>query len=177
MTRPLAEAYAKALFEIASAEDAIVAAHAEVVCVRELIAQNPELRALLRDRTILSEGKRNALVELLGDRIHPLVTGWISLLAAQGRAPILEQAMEAFLELSASGPEEVVGDVESALPLTEDEVRRLEEALSEHFHKRVRLASHVVPELIGGVRVRVGSRVIDGSLKRQLQQIYERLVS
>ena len=172
-----ARAYARALYEMAVAENAVVAVYGDMLRVRDLLRTTPDLAAFLKQRDVRSDGKRQALAEIFEGRLHPLVLDWLTTLAGQGRAAAASEAVDAFLELagSASG-REVVGEVVTAFPLLDEERERLETTLSETLDTRVRLAVQVDPAVLGGVRVRVGSRVIDGTLRRRLEQLREQLL-
>lgn len=174
---PVPRAYARALHEMAAAEEAVVAVYGDMLRVRELLNTTPDLAAFLKQRDVRSEGKRQALMELFDGRLHPLVLDWLGTLAGQGRANLVAEAVDAYLELAgtASG-RQIVGEAVTAFPLSDEERERLETTLSAVLDQNVRLAVRVDPSLLGGVRVRVGSRVVDGTARRRLEQIRTQLV-
>jgi ATP synthase F1 delta subunit len=171
-----ARAYARALHTMAAAEEAVVAVYGEMVRVREMLRTTPELAAFLREREVRSEGKRQALLEIFEGRLHPLVLDWLTTLAGQGRAGVVAEAVGAYLDLAgkASG-RSIIGEAVAAFPLSDEESARLETALSELLDQQVQLAVRVDPSVMGGVRIRVGSRVIDGTARHRLEQIREQL--
>jgi len=173
----VAQAYARALLEMAAAEDAAPAVYAEMQRLRGLFKAHPDLAAFLKQRDLRLEGKRQALTELLEGRVHPLVLDWLCALVGQGRGNLAANAVDACLDLAGSpAGRQVVGEAVTAFPLSDEQREALETALSDSLKRPVRLSVRVDPSVLGGVRVRVGSRVIDGTARRRLERMREHLV-
>jgi len=92
------------------------------------------------------------------------------------RYDILPEVPECYKELVDSHRGIVSVQVRSAVPLTEEEKERLSEVLARSLRKQVRLETNVDPSLIGGVMLRIGDRLLDGSVKGQLNLLRQRLI-
>lgn len=173
----IVQAYARALLEIAAAEDAVSEVCGDLERLRGLLETHPDLASFLRERALRPEGKRRALTELLEGRVHALVLDWLCALVGQGRGALAADAVDACLETAARpGGRQVVGEAVTAFPLSDGQREALEAALSDSLDRPVRLSVRVDPSVLGGVRLRVGSRVIDGTARRRLERLREQLI-
>lgn len=168
---PINTHYAQALLALATAENAVDRVQADLQRLRELLQANPQLLWFLKDPTIRPEGKRQALAELFGGRVHGLVLHMLLILADQERGNRLMAILDEFDAQAAAARAVVTGTVSSALPLDEATLERLAAELSRLTGKRVQLVAKVEPGLLGGVVIQVGERIIDASLRRKLEQI------
>jgi len=92
-----------------------------------------------------------------------------------GRGRQLPKIIDRLVERAAAAKESVVGEVRSAVPLTDDQKTRLAAALSKATGKRVEVKVIVDPAVIGGLLVRVGDQVFDGTVRRRLQMAKEQI--
>lgn len=140
-----------------------------------ILAVEPALRAALTDRLLPAERKLELLHRLLDGKVAD-VTFWLierAVLAPRGRT--LERVLREFTELAASRRERLLARVTTAVPLSDDEQERLAEALRRGIGRDVRLQVVVDPSLVGGLTVRIGDELIDGSVTRQLTEARRRL--
>jgi F-type H+-transporting ATPase subunit delta len=172
---PINTGYARALFEMAQAEGVVSRIEEELFRLRELLKKNPELLQFLRDPNITREAKRKALADLFEGRIHALTLNVFFALADQDRINRVLNVIEEFSAISSSARETVTGEVATALSLDDAILQRLAAELSRMTGKNVQLFQYVDPTLLGGVVVKIGEQIIDGSLRRRLDQIQEKL--
>ena len=168
-------AYAAALFEVARAEGNLEYVEAELFQVARLIESSDELRSKLTDQMIPVELRQGIVEELLEGRTHPVTKALVSFVVGAGRARDLPAIIDSMVERSATSREEVVAEVRSAIPLDDDQRRRLTEALRSRTGQNVSVKVIVDPSVLGGLHVAIGDSVIDGTVRTRLEQLRESL--
>lgn len=169
MTASVAGRYALALFDLAKEQNVIPAVEAELAKFDALLEESADLRSLVRSPVIstVDQGKALAvLAEKAG--ITGLAINFILLAARNRRLFVLPQMIADFRKLAAKARGEVTAEVTSAHPLDEAQTQALKDALSATAGGNVVLAAKVDPSIIGGLIVKMGSRMIDSSLKTKL---------
>jgi F-type H+-transporting ATPase subunit delta len=172
---PINTGYARALFEMAQAEGAVARIEEELYRLRELLKKNPALLEFLKDPNIKREGKRQALAELFENRVHPLTLNTLVILSDQDRVNRLPNIIGQFSTIAAESRQKVTGEITTAVPLDDATVQRLASELSRVTGKNVQLFQKIDPSILGGAILKVGEQIIDGSLRRKLNQIQEQL--
>jgi F-type H+-transporting ATPase subunit delta len=171
-TAGLAARYAAALFELADEAKQLDAVAGDLRTVKALIAESPELRRLVRSPVLsrADQGRAFAVV-LQRAGIGELVRRFIGLVAENRRLFALLDMIEAYLAELARRRGEVTATVTSATPLSEAQAAALADALRRAMGGKVAVTVKTDPGLIGGLVVKVGSRMIDSSLKSKLQRL------
>jgi F-type H+-transporting ATPase subunit delta len=172
---PINSGYARALFEMAEAEGVVSRVEEELYRLRELLKKNPDLLEFLKDPNVKHEGKRKALADLFQGRAHPLVLNTLITLSDQDRAGRVLPIIEEFSACAAAATQKVSGEVTTAIRLDDATLNRLAAELSRVTGKSVQLFQKLDPSILGGAIIKVGEQIIDGSLRRKLDQIRERL--
>jgi F-type H+-transporting ATPase subunit delta len=172
---PINAGYARALLEIAQAETVIQRIEEELFRLRELLKSNPGLLEFLKDPNVTREGKRQALAELFQGRVHSLVLNALITVSDTDRTNRLPAIIEEFIALAAASRQKVSGEIITAINLDDATLARLSAELSRITNKSVQLFQKVDPAILGGAIIQVGEQVIDGSLRRKLNQIRENL--
>jgi len=169
----LAGRYATALFELAVEAKAVDAVAADLEALKALLAESADLQRLVRS-PVLSRAEQTKAVLAVLDRAgaHDLTRRFVGLLAERRRLFILAPAIDAFAKLLAAHRGEVRAEVASAVELSGEQVGRIEALLRKLVGGRVVLDAEVDESLIGGLVVRVGSRMVDASLKTKLQRLH-----
>jgi F-type H+-transporting ATPase subunit delta len=169
------DGYAQGIFEIAQAEGSLEKIEDELFQFSQLFQGNEQLREKLTDQSLPVE-KRQAIVEdLLGQKASPLTVNLISFLVGTGRARQLPEIVASLVERAAAQRQREVAEVRSAIMLDEEQQRRLVEALEKATGKKIELKVIQDPSVLGGVLARVGDTVIDGTVRRRLDQLRETL--
>lgn len=168
--------YAKALHELASEAGAVDAVTAGLADLTESINSDEQIGRMLASPRLARERKRGLLLALLGVGSHDLVRRTVLLLADKGRAGAVTELAAVFETVAMEAAGRVVARVESAAPLDDELRSRLLRELEALTGKTVTLDETVVQSLLGGFRVVLGSRMIDGSLKRRLERMNETLL-
>ncbi len=136
--------------------------------------QKGNLVARLEDPTVSAEEKVYTLAPVLSD-LTPQVGAFVRELAANGELNKLESIVQEFEGLVVRGNQPRLARVRSAVALTTEERQQLEQNLARRFGGTLEVEYEIDPELIGGVTVRVGDEVIDGSLAGKLSALREHL--
>jgi F-type H+-transporting ATPase subunit delta len=134
-----------------------------------------ELRAALSDRVAGGEAKAGLLHTLLGGRANPVTERLVTRLVTAPRGRSLENGIESLSKLAAARRDRMVAEVVSATPLSDQQKERLGAALAKIYGRRVHLNLDVDPAVLGGVRVRVGDEVINGSIADRLDEAARRM--
>jgi F-type H+-transporting ATPase subunit delta len=164
--------YAQALFELAEQGGALQAVEADLKGLKALAAESPDLRRLLSSPTFTNEDKGNGLAAVAERaEVHPLTKKFLGLLAANARASALPAVITAFERLAAAHRGAVAAEVTSALPLNKTQLKAIAKALTQALGKDPELTARVDPSILGGLKVRVGSRLFDASLKSRLDSL------
>ena len=165
----IARPYASALFDLARSENQLASVETSLSDVSRLIGESADFARFLRSPVITSDEKVGALDAVLAKSVtNPLVANFLKLIARNGRLFALDAIIVGFRELAAAARGEVTADVTSAAPLSSEQARALSETLKGKLGKTVTLNQFVDPSLIGGLQVKVGSQMIDSSLKTKL---------
>jgi len=165
----IARPYASALYDLAQSENSLEAAESGLVSIQKLIAESPDFSRFLRSPVIGTEEKTQ-VVEAILRKAHTngLIANFMRLVARNGRLFALPVMIAAFRDLAARSRDEVLAEVTSAAPLNKTQLDSLAATLKQKIGKTVTLQEHVDPSLIGGLVVKVGSQMIDSSLKTKL---------
>jgi F-type H+-transporting ATPase subunit delta len=166
-------AYADALILIAEAEGHVERIEEELFRVARAFEGSDELRTTLSDPIIPVDRRLGIVEDLLGAKASPLTTAMVSFVVAAGRARDLPAVADAFVARAAERRAEEVAEVRSAVPLDEDQQRRLADALGKATGKRVTVKVIIDPTVLGGLVAKVGDTVIDGSVRHRLDQLKE----
>ena len=172
----IVKGYAEALFQVAKSEGLLETVEDEFYALREALQGNAELREFLSNLRVASEGKKKALVEILGKGLSPITLNHLNLIIDQGRERKLAAIVEKFASLAAAAREKVTAEVITSIPLSEKMAEKLSRTLTKMTKKQVFLKPRVDPSILGGAIVRVENKVIDGSLRHQLGQMRRAMV-
>lgn len=169
-----AEAYAEAIVEIARGEDAVDAVDDELLRLARAVSENTELHELLTNKHHPVSRRLEALDELL-QAAHPATRSAVALLVSSGRVRDLDRIAHLVAERAAAERQRELAEVYVATPLDQQRRDRLRQALEQVTGKELELKVFVDPNVVGGVRAKIGDEVIDGSVARRLQEIKARL--
>lgn len=165
----IARPYASALFDLAREENQLASVETALSDVSRLMGESEDFSRLLRSPAIRAEDKAKALETILArSSTNALVANVLRLVARNGRLFALEEIIKRFRELAAAERGEVTAEVTSASALSSAQAEALRSTLSARVGKAVSLDQRVDPSLIGGLQVKVGSQLIDSSLKTKL---------
>jgi F-type H+-transporting ATPase subunit delta len=164
--------YANAVFELAQEQNAVDRVAADFATLKRLIETTPELAMLVRSPLLTAEDQAKALKPVLAKiEASTLTTNFLLLLAAKRRLRALDSIIASYTHLLAKLKGEVEAEVTSARPLSETETGELKAILKTRLGREPRLHTRVDAALLGGLVVKVGSRMIDSSIATKLAGI------
>jgi F-type H+-transporting ATPase subunit delta len=174
----LAERYAAALFDIADERRALDEIAADLRQLRAMLAESAELARVMRSpivpRAVQGQAVA-ALAETAG--LSRLVRDFLAVVARNRRLFAVPAMIEAYLARLAQRRGEITAEVTAAQPLSEAQLAALSEQLRRSAGRRVAVDFRVDPGLIGGIVVKLGSRLVDASLKGRLQRLQSAMKS
>jgi F-type H+-transporting ATPase subunit delta len=168
----LAGRYALALFGLARDEKQLEAVGGSLATLRRALAESDDLRALTSSPLIGRGDKVKAIgpaAEAMG--LDPLTRNFLGVLARNGRLGQVDAVIRAFNLLAASHRGEITAEVTSAHPLDDDQVDAIRQNLRTRMGRDIAVDLSVDPAILGGLVVKIGSQMIDGSIRTKLNTL------
>ncbi len=171
-TSGVAGRYATALFELAADKGAIDSTANDLSGIQALIDESGDLRRLIRS-PLFSRDQQQAAMDAVLERagISQLVRNFVAVVSQNRRLFALEGMIKAYRDLVARHRGEITAEVVTATPLSDSQRAAVEQALKQAIGANVTINTAVDAGLIGGMIVRVGSRMVDSSLRTKLQRL------
>jgi F-type H+-transporting ATPase subunit delta len=166
------ERYAQALFELAKSQGDAGAVEADLKSLKAMRAESADLRTLIGSAVIDAETKGRCLAAIAeAAQFAPTTRKFLGLVAANRRASAIPGMITAFERIAADDRGAISAQVTTALPLTDAQTTALAAALRLALGKDPEIDTKVDPAILGGLKVRVGSRLYDASLKSRLDSL------
>jgi F-type H+-transporting ATPase subunit delta len=164
--------YAQALFELADEAKMVAVAEDDLRSLKAMSAESVDLRRLIASPAFSAEDKGKALLAVAGKaHLNPMTKNFLGVLAANNRISALPDVIRAFELLAAGRRGAVAAEVTSAIKLTAAQEKTIAAELKKAFGKDPEITTTVDPAILGGLKVKVGSRLFDASLKSRLDQL------
>jgi F-type H+-transporting ATPase subunit delta len=164
--------YAAAMFDLAKDQKQLDQVSADLESFQRMLDGSEELRRLVRSPVISAEDQARALGAVLEKaQVGGLTANFFKLIARNRRLFAAGDMIKGFRALLARERGEVSADVTSAHPLSADQMQTLSDSLKAQVGKNVKIATRVDPNLLGGLIVKVGSKMIDSSLRTKLDNL------
>jgi F-type H+-transporting ATPase subunit delta len=168
----MAGRYATALFELAAESNAIDAVQADLKAFNALLNDSPDLTRLVRSPAFSAEEQARALGAVLGKAgVTGLAANFLKVIATNRRLFAVRDMIRGFNALVAKHKGEVTAQVTVAEPLSDARLTEIKDALKAVTSKDVQVDVTVDPAIIGGLVVKLGSRMVDSSLRTKLNAI------
>jgi F-type H+-transporting ATPase subunit delta len=143
-----------------------------------LLEGSEDLRQFLGNPLVKPDAKKAVIQQIAGEEMSPLMHSFLKLLVDKGRIVFLEGIGKQYLARLRELNQTVLAEVTSAVPLSEAQQQTVREKVQDLSSARqVEIETKIDPDLIGGVIIKVGSQVIDASLRGQLRRLGIRLNS
>lgn len=168
----LAERYAAALFDLADERRTLDEVASDLRQLRSMLAASVDLSRLVKS-PVLTRGEQGKAVSTLAERagFSPLVRDFLAIVAKNRRLFAIPAMIEAYLAKLAERRGEITAEVIAAQSLSEDQLSLLSDQLRRSVGRRVSVDTTVDAGLIGGMIVKVGSRMVDGSIRSKLKRL------
>ena len=172
----VARRYAAALFGIAVRDDILDAVAQDLTLISRFVAEIPYLRAVLLQPLVSDERKNKVLGDAFGDRVTATSLNFLKLLVRKRREDLIDECVREFRALLAERSNSADAIAYSAVPLSPAQAERLTQSLQAMTGKTVHLTAELDPTMLGGVIVRLGDTIIDGSVRGRLQRLEQQLL-
>jgi F-type H+-transporting ATPase subunit delta len=172
MTSGVAGRYASALFDLAREQNELDKVDQDLSKVQAMLDQSGDLKRLVNSPAFAAEDQQRALKAVMDwASVGATTSNFLSVVARNRRLFAAEDMIKGFRQQLALHRGEMAAEVQSAMPLTDEQLAALKETLKSSFGKDVRLNTKVDPSLLGGLVVKVGSRMFDSSLRTKLMNL------
>jgi F-type H+-transporting ATPase subunit delta len=166
----IAAVYARALFEAALEQDKLDTVREQLAEFADAVDSQRELQVFLFSPYFSTEEKREGLERAVVDA-EPLFVNFLGLLSEKHRLPAVFRIRRVFDDLWQDHNRLLPVEITSAVELDEAIVGQIGDAISEQTDRKVELTARVEPDILGGIMVRVGNMVLDGSIRNRLEQL------
>jgi F-type H+-transporting ATPase subunit delta len=168
----LAGRYATALFGLARDENQIESVSTSLEAVKATLAESDDLKMLTSSPLIARTDAAKAVAAISPKmKLDPITEKFLGVLAKNGRLSQLDAVIRAFSRLAAGHRGETTAEVTSAFPLNDDQVARIKSNLKTRLGRDVAIEAKVDSALLGGLVVRLGSQMIDASIRTKLNTL------
>lgn len=172
----VAKRYAKALFEVAKDKGIISQVEEELKSVASAIRDNADLQKFLNHPNIGTSAKTDLLKQIFEGKVSEPVWNTLLVLIDKGRQSILAALVNDYVKVANEALGQASAIVYSAFELTDAQQSEIASNFSKVTGKTIRVSNVIEPKLLGGVQVRIGDRLYDGSLAGKLDRLAKALV-
>lgn len=169
--------YATALFEIAKEQGAMTKFKEEAIAICDILKDTPEYINLLSHPSVVEANKLEFIQEAFSGKVAHEFVGLMELIIKKSRTEYLIDILIKFIEMAKQEEGLIRGMVTSAMPLTNQQIAQIKANLEQGTGKTIELDVVVDASLIGGLIIRVGDKVVDGSIKGQMNTLKSELNS
>ncbi len=169
--------YAQALFELANEDSLLSKVEEQVAAIKKLINESQEFRYLIKNPTT-SIDDLIKVIEIISEKnnFDNLLKRFLVFLIQKRKFYYLEKILVDFLEVCSKSRGEVKAELFSAKELNEIDISKIKDELSQNFGAKIQLNYKYDPSLIGGLVLKVGSTMVDNSIKNKLKQIQKQMI-
>lgn len=178
LTSEVLEPYAQALMSLGQSNDLVDHFGEDVNNILDTLNSSEDLKAFIANPLAKGDLKKAVLGQVFGDSVHPFTRNFLMLLVDRRRVMFLEGICQQYQKLLRKLKQAVLAEVTSTVELSEDQKNAIRDKVRAMTNANsVDIQTTIDPDLIGGVIIKVGSQVIDASLRGQLRRITLRLTS
>ena len=169
----IGQRYAKALFELSEESKSLDKAEKDLLSVHSLIEKNNELNIVLKSSSLSRENQANLMEKILKKmKVSPLIIKFFGTLAINGRLNIVNNIIDEFLKKLAHERGELTAEITTAVPISKEINKSIVKEISKLTKtKKIELNEQIDESLIGGLVLRMGSTMIDSSIKTKLSTL------
>jgi F-type H+-transporting ATPase subunit delta len=171
----IAAVYARSLFEVAKEQDKLDDVREQLGVFADALNETRELQVFFFSPYFSTQEKEDGLERAVTD-VDPVVMNFLKLLIEKHRMPVIFRIRGAYDALWEEENKLLPVEITSAVELDERIVKQLGDRISEQTGRKVDLSSHVEPDILGGIVVRVGNSVLDASIRNRLEQLRKQVV-
>ena len=169
--------YSQALFELSSENNSINDMELQTNSILKLINNSKDFRELIKDPTNKIEDQLKIINKISDQfKFNELLKKFLGFIISKRRFFYIEKILNDFLTICSNSRGEIHAELSTAKELNENEVKNIKNELSNTYGSNIKLNHKHDPSLIGGLIIKVGSTMIDTSIKNKLQQIEKKMI-
>ncbi|GGH32746.1 F0F1 ATP synthase subunit delta [Paenibacillus segetis] len=167
----VARRYAKALYEIAAQEGRTLEVELEIRALVESVNEDHEVQMFILSPNISEQVKWEVLGGVLEGKLSGPVVSLAKMLVERGRTDILPELLASYIKIAGDALGQADATVYSTYPLSDEEKRSIESEFGALVKKKIRVLNVIDSELLGGMKVKIGDTLYDGSLSTKLERL------
>ena len=169
--------YSQALFELASEENSTIDIENQIFSILELINKSSDFNDLIKDPTNKIEDQLK-VIEIISNqfKFSGLLKKFLSFVVSKRKFFYIEKILKDFVSICSNSRGEIQAELFAAKNLNENEISKIKNELASNFGSNIKFNYKNDPSLIGGLIIKVGSIMIDTSIKNKLQQIEKKMI-
>ena len=169
--------YSQALFELSTEENSIIEVENQVLSMLELINKSSDFNDLIKDPTNKIEDQLKVINAISNQfKLNQLLKKFLSFVVSKRRFFYIEKILKDFISICSGSRGEIQAELTAAKNLDENEINKIKDDLASNYGSNIKLNYKNDPSLIGGLIIKVGSTMIDTSIKNKLQQIEKKMI-
>lgn len=169
--------YAQALFDVAKSKDRVEQYIEDLTTVVKVIDESREFQQVISHPEITTREKKKFFISLFKGKIDEDLLTFLLILIEKDRIMFLDEKLQELKKINLEQNGTVVARVRTVVPLQEYQRQALIEKLSEQYKKQVLLEESIDPEILGGILIRVGGDLIDGTVRSTLEELQKTMCS
>ncbi|MDF2815823.1 MAG: subunit delta of synthase [Paenibacillus sp.] len=171
----VAKRYAKALFEVALGQGIVAQVEEDLKGILQVIHENADYGKLLGHPNISTSSKHSLLKTAFEGKVSAAVMNTVLLLVERGRESVLSDLIDSYVKIANEALGQANATVYSAFPLKAEESQQIAARFGQLTGKKIRISNEIDSTLLGGIQVRIGDRLYDGSLSGKLKRFSQAL--
>lgn len=175
MAELIAKRYAEALFEVAQEDNTLQPVREELEFVGSCLKENQEFEKLLNSPLVNSNEKKEILTNIFKGKLSNEILNFLYILVDKRRTNAIHDIIREFNKMADASKNMVEGVAITAITLDQETLLKLQVQLSMASGKNVKLTNEVDKQIVGGVLIKIGDKVIDGTLKNRLGHLKQQL--
>ena len=169
--------YSQALFELSTEENSIIEVESQVLSILELINKSSDFNDLIKDPTNKIEDQLKVIDAISNQfKFNQLLKKFLSFIISKRRFFYIEKILKDFISICSGSRGEIQAELTAAKNLDENEINKIKDDLASNYGSNIKLNYKNDPSLIGGLIIKIGSTMIDTSIKNKLQQIEKKMI-
>ena len=174
---PVARVYAEALLALGQKDGTLDTLAEETADLRTLLADNHDLSRLLTNPVIATDARQGMVQRMFEGKVSDTLYKFLQVLNRKGRLAALPGVCDAFATLVDEAQGKIEVDATVAAELDDATASRVADELGQTLGKQVTLTQHIDPDILGGMKLRIGDRLIDASVATRLANVRQRLIA
>lgn len=163
--------YALALYEVAKQKDKIEEYYKDLKEICDLIDNNKDFHDVIKHPQISTKKKKQTFINIFKNKIDEDLLSFLLILIEKDRILFLREKLTQMEHIYLEEHNTLLAQVKTAVPLLEDELEQLKNNLEKKYNKKIIISTEIDKSILGGVYVRVGNNVIDGTVKSKMDEL------